>query len=112
MGDLLVSPSLGSVAFGSGKECWAFTLTRMARMYASKFKIEPKKLQEKFWGDNFYDAENKIWSSDNISKTGKSLKRTFAQFIMDPICKLANAIMEGNMEVTTKMLDVLGVKLA
>jgi len=78
MGDLLVSPTLGSVAFGSGKECWAFTLTKFARIYNAKFKIEPKKLQEKLWGDTFFDAENKVWSSDNISKTGKSLKRTFA----------------------------------
>jgi elongation factor 2 len=30
---------------------------------------------------------------------------------MDPICKLANAIMEGNMEVANKMFDSLGLKL-
>jgi elongation factor 2 len=44
MGDLLVYPEKGSVAFGSGKECWAFTLTKFARIYAAKFKIEPTKL--------------------------------------------------------------------
>jgi elongation factor 2 len=30
MGSLLLDPSIGSVAFGSGKDCWAFTLTRFA----------------------------------------------------------------------------------
>jgi elongation factor 2 len=30
MGDLFLYPSKGNVAFGSGKECWAFTLTRFA----------------------------------------------------------------------------------
>lgn len=44
MGELLVYPEEGSVAFGSGKECWAFTLTKFARIYAGKFKIEPSKL--------------------------------------------------------------------
>lgn len=30
---------------------------------------------------------------------------------MDPICKLANAIMEGNMEMANKMFNVLDLKL-
>ena len=55
MGDLLVYPQKGSVAFGSGKECWAFTITKFARIYASKFKTDYLKLSEKFWGDNYYD---------------------------------------------------------
>ena len=44
MGDLLVNAENGSIAFGSGKECWAFTLTKFARIYSSKFKVEPLKL--------------------------------------------------------------------
>lgn len=44
MGDLLVKPEAGSVSFGSGKECWAFSLTKFSRIYASKFKVEPAKL--------------------------------------------------------------------
>jgi elongation factor 2 len=39
-GQLLVDPAIGSVAFGSGKECWAFTCTRFARIFASKFKVD------------------------------------------------------------------------
>jgi elongation factor 2 len=111
MGDLLVKPEEGSVAFGSGKECWAFTLTKFARIYAGKFKIEPSKLQVRLWGDNFFDAEAKTWKRDNTSQSGKTLKRAFSAFIMDPICKMANAIMEGNMDVANKMFDTLGLKL-
>ena len=44
MGELLVKPEAGSVSFGSGKECWAFSLYRFAHIYASKFKVEPMKL--------------------------------------------------------------------
>lgn len=61
LGDLTVDPSKGNVAFGSGKECWAFTITKFARIYSSKFKIEYKKLMEKLWGDNFFDAKGKKW---------------------------------------------------
>jgi elongation factor 2 len=39
------------------------------------------------------------------------MKRAFVAFIMEPICKLANAIIEGNMEVANKMLDTIGLKL-
>jgi elongation factor 2 len=81
MGDLLVKPEEGSVAFGSGKECWAFTTTKFSRIYASKFKLEPE-------------------------------RRGFASFIMDPIVKLTNALMEGNMEVANKMIESIGIKMA
>lgn len=59
MGDLLVHPSRGSVAFGSGKDCWAFTVTKFARMFEKKFKVEYKKLMPKFWGDNFFNPKTK-----------------------------------------------------
>jgi len=26
---------------------------------------------ERFWGDNYFDAENKKWVKDNESETGK-----------------------------------------
>ncbi|CAD8182450.1 unnamed protein product [Paramecium pentaurelia] len=111
MGDLLVHPELGSVSFGSGKECWAFSCTRFARIYANKFKVEPLKLQERLWGDNYFDAEGKCWRKDSVSGSGKPMKRAFVAFIMDPICKLANAVMEGNMDMANKMFETLGLKL-
>jgi len=30
MGDLILDPARGNVAFGSGKECYAFTVTKFA----------------------------------------------------------------------------------
>mmetsp|Transcript_16685 Transcript_16685/g.2326 ORF Transcript_16685/g.2326 Transcript_16685/m.2326 type:complete len:83 (-) Transcript_16685:1992-2240(-) len=38
MENLLLLPEKGNVAFGSGKDCWAFTLTKFARIYEKKFK--------------------------------------------------------------------------
>lgn len=111
MGDLLVSPSKGNVAFGSGKECWAFTCTKFARIYAKKFKTDEKKLMEKLWGDNFYDPEGKKWKSEPMDDNGKAIKRGFVTFIMDPIVKLYKSIVEGNKEQIEKMLKSLEIEL-
>jgi elongation factor 2 len=39
-----VDPTNGTVAFGSALFGWAFTLTRFARVYSEKFKIDILKL--------------------------------------------------------------------
>merc|ERR1711957_1097735 len=50
MGNLELHPGIGNVAFGSGKECWAFTLKRFAGMYAKKFNMDIDKMMSKLWG--------------------------------------------------------------
>ncbi len=108
MGDVQVCPSKGQVGFGSGLHSWAFTLREFARMYASKFKIEEAKIMSKLWGENFYDAKAKKWRK---SKTESAPKRAFVQFILDPIYKLFDAIMNEKQEETTKLLLKLDIKL-
>ena len=111
MGETLCDPSTGNVAFGSGKDQWAFTLNKFARIYAKKFGISYDKMMLKLWGDNFFDAAGKKWKTDGETDDGKPLRRAFAQFIMDPICKLCTAIMEGNKDQYEKMLKTLEVEL-
>src|SRR5690606_39738555 len=52
-----VDPVRGTVAFGSALFGWAFTLTKFARIYSSKFKIDFEKMMQKLWGDNYFDAK-------------------------------------------------------
>jgi len=111
MGDLLVHPTKGNVAFGSGKECWGFTLTKFGRMYAAKFKIDQDKLMKKLWGDNYFDQEGKKWLEEPVTESGKTLKRAFVQFCMEPVIKLTRSIMEGNTEQMNKMLQVINLNL-
>lgn len=40
MGEILISPQKGNCAFGSGMQCWGFTITAFARIYANKFKLD------------------------------------------------------------------------
>lgn len=56
-----VDPTKGTVAFGSALFGWAFTLTRFARIYSEKFKVDNDKMMQKLWGDNYFDAKGKKW---------------------------------------------------
>ena len=49
IGDVQVYPEKGTVAFGSGKESWGFTLNRFAKMYASKFGVDEAKMMRRLW---------------------------------------------------------------
>jgi len=111
MGDLTLHPSLGNVAFGAGKDCWGFTLTKFARLYSQKFGISETKLREKLWGDNYFDPETSKWTTEPVSASGKPLERGFVKFIINPIIKLTKTIMEGNSEQIDKAIAQVNVQL-
>lgn len=115
MGDLQVDPSKGSVAFGSGYFGWAFTLTKFARLYKTKFGIKQETMMTRLWGDNYFEKtkEGSFWRTDSTSKEDpkKQLVRAFCSFIMDPIIKLSNAIMNENDKQIKTMLKRIDVEL-
>lgn len=61
------------MAFGAGLQGWAFTLRHFARLYAAKFGVDEAKMMERLWGDHFYDAEAKRWTTRNVSASGGTL---------------------------------------
>ena len=111
MGDVELDPRKGNVAFGSGKDCWGFTLNFFAETYSKKFGIDKEKMMQKLWGDNFYDAPNKVWRNENYDAKGNTLTRAFTQFIMTPINTLAKAVISGENDVVSKMLSTLKIEL-
>jgi len=106
MGIVRVDPCNGSVGFGSGLHGWAFTLKQFSEMYASKFGVDVDKLMKKLWGENFFNAKTKKWAKakadDNV--------RSFNMYILDPIYKVFDAIMNFKKDVTDKLLDKLDIK--
>lgn len=112
MGDVSVHPTKNTVAFGSGKDGWGFNLQTFARMYSKKFKIDENKLVHKLWDENYYDPETKSWTDQPISQSGKTLKRAFVQFIMEPIIKITNTILSGTQEQIEKMLATLELTIS
>merc|ERR1712170_146539 len=106
MGIVRVDPSNASVGFGSGLHGWAFTIEQFAELYAAKFGVPVDKLMSKLWGENFFNLKTKKWSKtkseDNV--------RSFCQFILDPIYKIFDAIMNFKKDETDKLLDKLDIK--
>lgn len=111
MGDLQVAPEKGTVAFGSGLHGWAFTLGKFAKLLGSKFGVDPAKMMDRLWGDNFYDPVGKKWKKQPVGDNGKPIQRAFCQFIMDPISKLFKAVMGDDKVMYEKMLTTLGLAL-
>lgn len=107
MGDIMIDPTKGTAAFGSGLHGWGFTLKNFAEIYAEKFKIEPAKLMKRMWGDEFYSPTEKKWSST----PGPGYVRGFVQFVLDPIYKMFDAVLKSKKDVIEKMLNVLNIKL-
>jgi len=108
LGDCQVDPCMGTVAFGSGLHQWAFTLKRFARTYGAKFGVSEEKMMGKLWGDWYFDAGRKVWTT---SDKGGTLERAFCQFIATPITTLFEAIMNEKHKKVEKMLKAIGVEL-
>ena len=105
-------PVKGNVAFGSGKDCWAFTLEQIAEHYSEKLKIEKSKLKEKFWGDNFYDTEDKKWKTiEHEGEITSTMKRGFCEFVMGPILLIAKAAMQSDKEKLKEICKKMKVDL-
>jgi elongation factor 2 len=105
-----VDPTNGSVAFGSALFGWAFTLTRFARVYSEKFKLDILKLMQKLWGDNYFSPAKKAFVTDDMDGTTQ-LPRCFVQFIMKPVITLCRNVMDGNYDIVWKMTESLGIQL-
>ncbi|VDN03101.1 unnamed protein product [Thelazia callipaeda] len=108
MGQIMVDPAVGNVGFGSGLHGWAFTLKQFAEIYAEKFGVQVDKLMRNLWGDRFFNMKTKKWSS---VQDGDS-KRGFVQFVLDPIFKVFDAVMNVKKDETAKLVQKLGIKLA
>jgi elongation factor 2 len=106
MGELQVYPDKGTVAFSAGLHGWAFTLPQFARTYSKKFGVSIEKMQERLWGENYFIAEEKKWSTESTPEN-----RTFNKFILDPIGKIVQATMNDQRDKLEKMMVALNIKM-
>lgn len=111
LGDVQVYPDQGTVAFGSGLHGWAFTVRQFATRYSKKFGVDREKMMKRLWGDSFFNPKTKKWSKKDKDEAGKPLERAFNMFILDPIFRLFNAIMNFKKDETNTLLEKLEINL-
>ncbi|KAF9997407.1 Elongation factor 2 [Entomortierella chlamydospora] len=111
LGDIQVYPEHGTVAFASGLHGWAFTIRQFAVRYAKKFGVDRSKMMDKLWGENYFNPATKKWTTKSTDANGKPLERAFNMFILDPIFKLFESVMNFKKDATFTMLDKLDIVL-
>ncbi|KAI0698399.1 eukaryotic translation elongation factor 2 [Cerioporus squamosus] len=112
LGDVQVYPEKGTIAFGSGLHGWGFTLRQFANRYSKKFGVDKEKMMVKLWGDNFFNPATKKWTTKNTDADGKPLERAFNMFVLDPIFRIFEAVMNYKKDEVAKICEKLDIKLA
>ena len=112
LGESQVYPEKGTVAFGSGLHGWAFTLRQFAARYAKKFGVDKEKMMLKLWGDNFFNPKTKKWTNKEVDADGNHLERAFNMFVLDPIYRIFESIMNFKKDETKKLLEKLEIELS
>ncbi|EIW86922.1 P-loop containing nucleoside triphosphate hydrolase protein [Coniophora puteana RWD-64-598 SS2] len=111
LGDVQVYPEKGTVAFGSGLHGWGFTLRQFAGRYAKKFGVDKDKMMAKLWGDNYFNPATRKWTTKSADADGKQLERAFNMFVLDPIFKIFDAVMNYKKDQIPIMAEKLDIKL-
>ncbi|WFD33501.1 translation elongation factor 2 [Malassezia cuniculi] len=111
LGETQVYPEKGTVAFASGLHGWAFTLRQFASRYAKKFGVDKGKMMVKLWGENYFNPKTKKWSNKDTDADGNRLERAFNMFVLDPIYRIFDSVMNFKKDEVAKLLDKLEIKL-
>jgi elongation factor 2 len=106
IGDVQVHPNEGTVAFGAGKDGWAFTLRQFAMIASKRFGIKKEKMMERLWGDNFYNQKTRKWSKKSDDPENQ---RGFNLFVLTPIYTIFKTIMGSDEEKHAMDPDVVAL---
>ena len=102
-----LDPTKGNVAFASGKDGWAFTLTQFAELYNKK-KKSSSSLISKLWNENYYNPAEKKWQLTSMDADGQTLSRGFNHYVLEPIYKILTK--DNSLEDLEAMSEKLGFK--
>jgi len=83
-----VDPVAGTVAFGSAKHRWGFTIPSLAHTYAAKTGKDPDELAKPMWQQG-----------------------NFVKLMLTPLYQIYQAAEQGEKEFLKKVLEVIGVEL-
>ncbi|CZS95250.1 probable ribosomal elongation factor EF-2 [Rhynchosporium graminicola] len=111
-----LSPEKGNVLFACSSMGWCFTLQSFAKMYAENFPPKTKgaaginvpEFARRLWGDIFYNPRKRSFTRKAIEE---GAKRSFVNFILEPIYKLYSHTISESPEDLKDTLATLGITL-
>jgi 116 kDa U5 small nuclear ribonucleoprotein component len=103
LGARLLSPARGNVAFCAAAEQVCFTLHQFAGVYLEKHggPLSAAELAKRFWGDSYYEKETRTFAKKRPSSLAK---RTFVEFVLEPLYKLHTTVLSDDVDVLTEKL--------
>ena len=122
---LLLHPTKGNVCFASSWFSWSFTLQSFAKIYSDYHQtFHYKDFAKKLWGDVYWNNKEKTFiykksmTNSNINNNnnndingGISKKRTFVQFILEPLYKIYAHTLGSDPHKLSPLFKELGIKL-
>ncbi|KAL9121166.1 MAG: hypothetical protein Q9187_002281, partial [Circinaria calcarea] len=104
-----LSPEKGNVAFACSSMGWCFTLPSFAKMYAESYpEVNAKEFGLRLWGDIFFNPRRRSFTRKGVEERSK---RTFVNFVLEPIYKLYSHTISESPEDLKETLKTLGIYL-
>ena len=104
-----LSPEKGNVAFACSSMGWIFTLPSFAKMYADNYPdVNARDFGVRLWGDIFFNPKRRSFTR---KATEERSKRTFVNFVLEPIYKLYSHTISESPEDLKETLATLGIYL-
>ena len=104
-----LSPEKGNVAFACTDMGWCFTLQSFAKMYSETYpKVDTAEFGRRLWGDIFYNPKSRKFTRKGMEERSK---RSFVNFVLEPIYKLYSHTISESPEDLRDTLATLGISL-
>jgi U5 small nuclear ribonucleoprotein component len=110
-----LSPEKGNVLFACSSMGWCFTLQSFAKMYSDSYPgakgnkgIDSQELARRLWGDIFYNPRKRSFTRKPVEEKAK---RSFVNFVLEPIYKLYSHTISESPDDLKDTLAKLGIVL-
>ena len=110
-----LSPEKGNVLFACSSMGWCFTLQSFAKMYSDHYTgskpgegIDSQEFARRLWGDVFYNPRKRNFTRKPVEE---GAKRSFVNFVLEPIYKLFSLTISESPEDLKDTLGDLGITL-
>lgn len=104
-----ISPEKGNVAFACTDMKWCFTLPSFAKMYEDSYPgLNSSDFAKRLWGDIFFNPHSRKFTRKGMEEGSK---RSFVNFVLDPIYKLYSHTLSESADDLKETLAKLGITI-